>query len=275
MKKLVTKHNSFIGIISFILFLLTSCEKVVQLDLSSADQQVVVQANVFNRPGPYIVNLNYSISYYSDNTFPNVTGASVQLSDDAGNSETLSEVSPGIYKTNVISGTAGRTYYLQINANNNYYSAFSTMPNPVAIDSLLLTPIYSKNTTIITGYRAICKYTDPAGVGNFYRVVVGSNNLSALGDRTSRVVEDKVVDGQQLSSSFSTKLHTGDTINMQLQCIDKSTYDFYNTLNNAIGNTGAGQFISSLPANPTNNISNHGLGYFSAYALTTKTLVIP
>jgi hypothetical protein len=269
---LFNKHKLCIGIISF---LLLSCEKVVKLDLNLADRQVVVQANVNNQPGPYTVNLNYSVSYYSDNVFPAVTGAVVQLSDDAGNTETLSEVTSGVYKTNVFNGVAGRTYNLQIQANNTSYSAFSSMPNPVAIDSFLLHPTYNKNTNVLTGYRVVCKFTDPSGTGNFYRVVVGSNDVAALGDRTSRIIEDKLADGQLLSSTFSTKLLSGDTVNIQLQCIDKSTYDFYNTLNNAIGNTGASQFISSLPANPTNNISNHGLGYFSAYSLTTQTLVIP
>lgn len=255
--------------------LLLSCEKVVKLDLNLADQQVVVQANVNNQPGPYTVNLNYSVSYYSDNVFPAVTGAIVQLSDDAGNSETLSEISSGIYKTNTFNGISGRTYNLQIKANNTTYSAYSSMSDPVAIDSFLLRPIFNKNTNALIGCRVICKFTDPSGTGNFYRVVVGSNDVAALGDRTSRIIEDKLIDGQLLSSTFSTKLISGDTVNIQLQCIDKSTYDFYNTLNNAVGNTGASQFISSLPANPTNNISNHGLGYFSAYALTTKTLVVP
>ena len=149
------------------------------------------------------------------------------------------------------------------------------MPVSVAIDSFLLKPNFSNHSTTVSGYKVVCKFTDPLGVGNYYRVVVGSNNIGAFGDRTYRVLEDKILDGQELSTSFNTKVHSGDTVNIQLQSIDKGTYDFYNTLNNAIGNTGASQFISSLPANPTNNISNHGLGYFSAYALTTQTRIVP
>lgn len=275
MKNIILLRKYFIGLSLLLILLFVSCEKVVTLDLKNANQQVVVQGNVSNQTGPYVVYLNYSVPFYSDNTFPVLSGALVKISDNAGNNETLSEASPGVYKTNLLAGTPGRTYNLQITANNNNYFASSTMANPIAIDSFVLHPTYSKPYNILNGYRVVCKFTDPAGVGNFYRIVIHSNDSSALGSRTSRIISDKLVDGQQLSATFGTKLLSLDTVKVQLQCIDRNTYDFYNTLNNAIGNTGAGQFLASLPANPTNNISNKGLGYFAAYSITTQTIIVP
>jgi hypothetical protein len=252
----------------------SSCEKVITLDLKNADKQVVVQGNVTNTPGPYTVNLNYTVPYYSSNTFPVITGALVKITDDAGNNQTLSETSPGIYKTTSLNGTPGRKYTLQIQANGNNYTAESYMALPIAIDSFLLRPTFNKSGNFITGYRVTCKFTDPIGVGNFYRVVINSNDTSALPQNTFRIVSDKLVDGQQLSVSFRTKLILADTVKIQLQCIDKSTYSFYNTLPGAVGTASVSQFLAALPANPTNNISNKGLGYFSAYSITTNTMVI-
>ncbi|HWY11430.1 MAG TPA: DUF4249 domain-containing protein [Bacteroidia bacterium] len=267
------KSRYFILLIPAVIFSLYACEKVVTLDLKNADKQVVVQGNVTNMPGPYIVNLNYTIPYYSSNTFPVITGAQVNIYDDAGNSEALTETTQGVYKTASLIGTPGRKYTIQIVANGNTYSGISAMALPLPIDSFLIQP--SIRNSIVTGYRVTCKFTDPVGVGNHYRVLITSNDTANLGQNNSRIVSDKLTDGKQLSVSFRTKLISTDTVKILLQCIDKSTYDFYNTLQGAVGNSSISQFLAALPANPTNNISNKGLGYFAAYAVTTNTKVIP
>lgn len=149
------------------------------------------------------------------------------------------------------------------------------MPSPVSIDSFLVNPIYNRNTGAISGYRVVCKFTDPGGIGNFYRVVIGSNDTAAISSRNYRILGDKLADGTQMSVTFRTNLHSLDTVKVQLQCIDRSTYNFYNTLNNAVGSSSISQFLAALPANPTNNISNSGLGYFAAYSVTKNSRIVP
>ncbi|HWY38913.1 MAG TPA: DUF4249 domain-containing protein [Bacteroidia bacterium] len=273
MKKVRSEAKIIIVLMPVISLFFSSCEKVITLDLKNADKQVVVQGNVTNMPGPYVVNLNYTVPYYSSNTFPAITGAQVNISDDAGNSEALTETTQGVYKTASLVGTPGRKYTLQIVANGSTYAGISAMGMPLPIDSLLLQPSIRNN--VVNGYRVTCKFTDPAGLGNHYRVVIASNDTTNLGQNNSRIVSDKLTDGQQLSVSFRTRLVSMDTVKVMLQCIDKNTYDFYNTLGGAVGNNSISQFLAALPANPTNNISNKGLGYFAAYSVTTQTLVIP
>ncbi len=274
MKNRCSYNKFFIVLVSIILMLFSSCVKVITLDLKNADNKVVVQANISNAPGPYIVNLNYSVAYYSDNTFPAISGANAKIVDDAGNSETLTETTQGIYKTTSLIGTPGRKYTIEIVTNGNTFTGISTMPFPVAIDSFLIEPSTNRFTNAVSGYRVVCKFTDPVGVGNFYRVVINSNDSLAIGDNTSRIVSDKLSDGQQLSVTFRTKLILADTVSIQLQCIDKRAYDFYNTINGAIGSTSVRQFLSALPANPISNISNGGLGYFSAYSVSKMSAVV-
>jgi hypothetical protein len=275
MKKMFKTKNFSGALFIIAVVALYSCEKVITIDLKTADSQIVVQGNVTSLAGPYVVKLNSTVSYYSSNSFPTVTGAQVNISDNYGNNELLTETSSGVYKTSLLSGTPGRVYSLQIVANGKTYTASSTMAMPLPVDSFLLQPTFSKMTNMINGYRVICKFTDPAGLGNHYRVVISSHDTIAIGDRTSRIVSDKFADGQQLSVTFRTKLVSGDTVGIQLQCVDKNTYDFYNTLNNAVGSSSLNQFLAALPANPTNNISNKGLGYFAAYPVTTATMVVP
>jgi hypothetical protein len=267
------KFAWFLVLGSWLLFL-SSCEKVINLDLKSADQKVVVQGNITNAPGPYIVNLNYSVAYYNDNSFPAITGALTKIYDDAGNSETLIETTQGIYKTSSLIGTPGRKYTIEIIANGNTYTGVSTMSSPISIDSITFQPSISRSTNVVSGYRVICKFTDPIGIGNFYRLTINSNDTTNLGSTTSRIIADKLNDGAQLSITFRTKLVVGDTVNIQLQCIDKSAYDFYNTLNGAIGSSSVGQLLAALPANPISNISNGELGYFSAYSVSKMSAVV-
>ncbi len=270
-----TNFKNIAYLIILIIIAFTSCEKVVIIDVKSSGSKVVVQGNLNNDSVPYLVQLDNSVSYYADNVFPPILGAQVKISDNAGHAEVLRELGKGYYQTDSIRGVPGRTYFLQIISNGNTYTSYGTMPNPVPIDSFLLRPTLNRFTHDTTGYRVTCKFTDPIGTGNYYKVVISSKDTAAIGTTTGRILSDKYTDGQQLSVTFRTNLIANDSVSIQVQSITKSTFDFYNTLTNAEGEVGASQFLSSLPANPTNNISNGGLGYFAVYAETKKTIVIP
>ncbi|MBS1650836.1 MAG: DUF4249 domain-containing protein [Bacteroidetes bacterium] len=282
----LTKIKYKIFFIVMVIFVLSSCEKVITINLNNAQANIVVQANVTSAPGPYTVNLAYTSPYYSDNTFQAINGALVNISDNAGNSQQLNMIANGIYATNSFSTLPGRIYNLTITANGKQYAASCPMPNILGIDSFLILPIYKhggysggpqSNTVTPTpsGYKITCKFTDPIGIGNFYRVTLNSNDTSNLSSNTYKIVSDKYLDGTQISVSFRTNLQSLDTVKLQLQCIDQSTYNFFNTLKNAVGSTNVSQFLAALPANPTNNISNKGLGYFAAYSFTSSVKTIP
>src|ERR1035438_483020 len=121
------------------LFILTysACEKVITINLNSVNPVIVIQGDITNDAGPYYVILTNTASYYDSNYFPPVTGAKVIVSANAGNSETLTEVTPGTYQTAHTQGVPGRTYYLNVTTLNGLnFAAASTMPQPIPIDSV-------------------------------------------------------------------------------------------------------------------------------------------
>jgi hypothetical protein len=59
---------------------------------------------------------------------------------------------------------------------------------------------------------------------------------------------------------------------VQLLSIDKPTYDYYRTLDNILTSDRSPTSLS--PANPTTNISNGSLGYFTAYAIDSMKIVL-
>ncbi len=253
-------HSLFAFVLVF-----SSCTKVIDIDLNSKDPQIVIEGNVTDQAGPYTVRITQSVNFSATNTFPEVTGASVTIADNASNSELLTEVSPGVYQTNTLQGVPGRTYTLTVIANGKTYTSVSTMPGLVTLDSLLLEP----NLSFGSPFLIIPRFQDPAGAGNYYRCVETINNVR-LADYFlyDDLFSDGLVNGQPLLD-FTTILESGDSVSVDLQCIDKQVnLYFYSLQQTASGNTGA-------PANPESNISNHALGYFSAHTSSKRLVVIP
>ncbi len=60
---------------------------------------------------------------------------------------------------------------------------------------------------------------------------------------------------------------------MELRSIDKVVYDYYSTLANIVGR-GAPGGQAAAPENPVSNVSNKAMGYFAAYSISRKGIVI-
>src|SRR5271157_6079445 len=75
------------------------CEKVISLDLNVAPPALVIYGAISDSAGPYIVTLSKSGSYFNPPVANPVSGAAVTISDNAGNVDTLKEVTAGTYHT--------------------------------------------------------------------------------------------------------------------------------------------------------------------------------
>ena len=70
-----------------LLFLLTalySCKKVVQIDLNSANPQIVIVGEITDTTGPYGVYITKTVNFSDSNSYPHVSGATVQITFSAG-----------------------------------------------------------------------------------------------------------------------------------------------------------------------------------------------
>ena len=67
-----------------------------------------------------------------------------------------------------------------------------------------------------------------------------------------------------------TDIHPGDTVKVEMQCIDKPVYTYWATLMQQ--NNDFGQGVT--PSNPPTNITPATLGYFSAHTTQTKTIIV-
>jgi hypothetical protein len=268
MKRHYSTHNLIHG---FFLLLLSvigfACQKVIDVDLNSAAPQIVIEGNISDSPGPYYVTLSKTINFDQPNTFPPVTGAHVVISDTVGNSELLTETSPGTYRTSVIQGTPGRTYTLDVISEGKEYIATSTMPAPVNFDSLTL-----NNILVETKWEWVFNvyFKDPAGVKNYYRFVEMRNGIIS---QRFFLYDDRIQDGESITYTLAPdSLYDRDVVIIFLQCVDKGVYDYFRTASQISNGRGS---QSASPANPLSNFSNGALGYFSAYAVRSKRMIIP
>src|SRR5450756_1013450 len=114
-----------------------ACKKVIQVDLTNAAPRIVIEGEVTNRAGPYQVQISKTVDFSAGNTFPPVSGATVQVTDSStGHTTTFLESSPGIYTTTLFTGVPLHIYNLLVIAEGQEYRATSTMPLPVQLDSI-------------------------------------------------------------------------------------------------------------------------------------------
>ena len=254
-------------------FSLASCQEVITVNLNSVSPKLVVEGNINNRPGPYTIHLSRTTNYFNAAGVNPATGALVLLSDNTGHTDTLHENAPGAYVTGTISGVPGRTYTLFISSGGQKFTAVSTMPDTLAIDSLSYSLRQPRpGSGGVPTYVITCSFTDPATLGNHYGFRLYSNGILKNNLVDNRVVDDKLINGNaQHFRLRSDTLAAGDTARVDLICLDKAGYDYYNTLKSTLS---AGGPFSAPPANPISNISNGGIGYFGAFAYTTRSVLL-
>ncbi len=102
----------------FLIFLTAACVDRVFLDIPVPDNYaVVVDGMITDQPGPYKVELTKAFDIESKNSFKAyISARRVTISDNAGNSEDLTQISQGVYQTdpNGIQGVVGRVYKLRV-----------------------------------------------------------------------------------------------------------------------------------------------------------------
>ncbi len=260
---LFTKYTAI-----FCIILASACTKVIDINLNDAAPQIVIQGAITNEAGPYTVKITRSISFNSDNVYPAVTGAIVVVTDDSTNAkDTLSESAAGIYSTHAITnGIIGHTYHLYIKVGGVEYTATSTMPKQVLLDTVT----FQTNTGFGNSVtNAIPNFQDPPNGYNAYHFLQKVNGKPV---KQIFVFDDRLSDGRYISRQLfndSSYINDKDTVLLEMQCIDKPIFEYYKQLSGQDPTNGQ----PTSPANPTTNISNNALGYFSAHTVQRDTAV--
>lgn len=257
-----------LSLILFVILSMTSCVEVVQLDLRSVEPQVVIEGKITDSAIGNEVKITLTQDFQQKNEFPPITTAEVTVTDvTTGQSETLTQTYSGVYSIQTIKGVPGHHYKMAVNYNGNVYATTSTMPAKVPFDELT----YREVSRFQTNIRMVAVYSDPKDSTNYYRwATIGNDGIRS---RAYFVRSDAFNNGNRIEQVIDSgiDIHTGDTITIEMQCIDKATYEYFLTL---AKQQGQGPNSGSSGVNPPTNISGGALGYFGAYTVEHKTTEI-
>jgi hypothetical protein len=252
---------------------LSSCEKVIDVDLNTAANQLVIEGVITDQNMQQTIKITESVPYTNSNIYPAVTGGVLTITDNQGNTWTPKESTPGNYTFGPMRGRAGRTYTLKAIVNNVTYNASSTMPSAVKLDSLGIRLITFGGSD---RKQVEVHFTDPADQVNQYRWILKVNGLQA---KQVFADNDQFTNGNAVTNILfynddddsNNDFKAGDELEVEMQCIDKSIYTYWYTLSQQTQN-GPGGGVT--PGNPPSNIDNNALGYFSAHTTQKSTVIV-
>jgi hypothetical protein len=121
------------------LMVLSACIEPFELENNGYDRLLVVDGNLNNGPGPYVVKLSTSASIDRISYQP-LTDCVVEIIDGADNSYLLSEIQAGQYETDSAAfiGQVGQSYQLRITTpdGKNYASSIDSIKPAVEINNV-------------------------------------------------------------------------------------------------------------------------------------------
>ncbi len=259
-------------VLSAVNILISGCQKVINVDLNEAAPKIVIEGLVTDRHGSYMLTISKSGSYFNQPVLQTVSGALAVITDNEGFADTLKESGPGIYYTQKLRGTPGRTYNLKVTSEDQTYEGSSTMMSHVNIDSLKVFKSLTQSFDFggnqnDTKYEIHCFFHDPPEK-NFYRIRVFKND--SINTENYRLYDDQYTNGE-FTELRVAHAAVGNTYRVELLSLDKSTYGYFRTLEDLLFTN---PFFGSTPANPNTNLSNGALGYFGAAAISSRTIVV-
>jgi hypothetical protein len=268
-------QNKLSLIPAFLLLLLfNSCEKVIDIDLNSAEKKYVIEAVITDHPGSAKVVITQTVNFDEPNDFPEVSGAVVTVQEEGGPNYTFTETSPGQYTADALKGKNGKKYTLSVAVNGSQFTAQSVMPVQVNLDTIFVSDelIFGETRKTVNAV-----FVDPPGIGNSYRFIQYVNGAK---EKQIMIRNDDYSDGRTINDKLfyfsdddeeTRNIKSGDQILIEMLCLDPAIYKYWYSLDRSA--TGGNE--RATPSNPVTNLQGGALGYFSAHTLQTKTMVVP
>lgn len=250
-----------------LLFLL-SCREVIQLELESSEQRLVVEAYLDASAGQCVAKLRKSSDFYAEGNFESLDNASVSLQSAEGE-KLLMPTAEGFYALNEVHFAPSDSVELHIKLADGsaVISDVVVVPPAVRLDSLGLTQNPGSGNT--ANYTLTAYWKDFPGMANYYRLKIYRNGF--FQSQTYILADDRLGDGLPVARPvIRQRFERGDTLRCQLLTVSKAYYDYFTELANGESRG----FSNPAPFNPKGNLSADALGYFGAWYSDEKIIVV-
>ncbi|HEY9559636.1 MAG TPA: DUF4249 domain-containing protein [Anseongella sp.] len=271
---------------------LPACEDVVNLQLDEGDPLLVVDAFLNDARRVQTIRLSKSVPYLSDESAPDISGASVSVVElQSGREYRFRETAAGVYqrwpRRSDVFGETGKEYELRIQLGEDYYTARNQVfPVPV-IDSIVY-GYEDKNPFQEAGYQAYFIAFDLKGQTDYYFIRSYKNGIMRSRNIDFQVCMDAAygegADGLQFIEPVADftpgddPYRPGDSASVEIASIDRRTYGFLSQVMDQSTNAG---LFATPPANVRTNIKSRSAnpnltpaGWFAISAISAAGTVI-
>lgn len=248
---------------------LFSCQEVVQLELETAQERLVIEAMIKWKKGTVgneqVIKLTNTSSYYN-NEIVYAVGAQVSVTNTTtSQSFIFTEIEDGIYVTNTFVPILNDVYQLEITYNNEVYQAVETLFKSPEILGVVQSIEEGFSTEIP---EIVMSFNDFENQQDYYRVVFiqfRPSNDEVI-DSFSRAYDSQFVENNLITNFYeSDDLEVNDEFTILVSKISSQFYNFINVLEQQGDSSGP---FSTPPVNVkgncinTTNESNYPYGYF-------------
>lgn len=238
------KHLKTLLFLSLTAFV--GCEKVIELDLDTQKAELVVDASLDWEKGTLgntqTIHLSYTQPYYSQQTPPVASGATLSVTDDSAQTFLFVETSQrGTYRCNDFSPSLGKRYTLAMNYQGKQYTATDTMQEVPQLTNDNITQTndggFTRNEIMLT----LRFDANPREQNNFVlRIKASSDGVTRLYGFDGRYFKDGHFFTQIVSrGDEDEKFKPGDTVEITLYRVSENYMNYIRVLgNNSSENAG-------------------------------------
>lgn len=262
-------------LIIFLSLIFIGCEEIIDVELDNAESQIVIEATVSDKPENNRVIITKSTDFYQPGQYEKISGAEVVVTELNGESYIFTENSKGEYTNINLVAKIGKEYSINVNYNNTSYSAKSVMKPQLEMDSIAVIsekrpfrdePFYEYHVY----FQDNPEMEDFARFKLYFDGVV-KNGIFRYDDR---LTDGNYIDFWQFFFEPDDDIKPGVEVTIELLTIDKASFEYLNTLRRVLASSTGGPFGSTSPSNPNTNWNNGALGYFSAFSIDSKSVII-
>ncbi|MBX2980764.1 MAG: DUF4249 domain-containing protein [Flavobacteriales bacterium] len=314
-----------LSILAALALTLVACEKEITVDLPETEPRVVVEG-VIETGAPPVVILTRTQAYFAPTSLASIAasfiseatvtvfdGSTTHVLDRVCSSaipeELLEEAAAAtgidvnlLANANIciwtkldmsLLGEAGRSYRLEVQADNKNLRATTTIPNAVPLDSLWFRLAQQQPGDDSLGF-IWARLSDPDTIGNHYRWLAQRTNAGPDGVAKDAnfvapffsVFEDRYTNGLTFDFNFNRGARPfsnaeddeneergyfkrGDTVIVKLVSLDRASFKFYESFQSNVASAGD---VFSNPANVISNVEG-GLGVWSGWGSSLRTVI--
>lgn len=271
----------------------TSCEKVVNIDLSEGNKRLIVEGTLKYykedvENGSQSIKLSTTYPYFDTNPDNAVRNAVVTITDENDNTVTTlreDEENPGTYITDELVAQLNHNYKLyvecELNGKTEIFEARESL-QPVTDIAAIYQEFVEETLFDEEGYYVRIDIVDPPNEKNFYKWDVYINDVNALEEINGGTKRETIRDDEFLGeestgiSVYDKEAVPGDNVRIEQFSISEQAYYYYFNYYGLIAEAGG-----DIPPAPVigniqniNDPENYGLGYFGVSSVTIKDVTI-